>query len=169
MEQEAQEWIDQVVFINRVAKVVKGGRNFRFSALVVAGDGMGQVGFGIGKAKEVPSAIRKALESAKQSVKEIPLEGTTVPHEVLGVYKAARVLLKPARPGTGVIAGSTVRAVMEALGVRDILTKCIGSQNPINVVRATFEGLQQLRNMDQVLAVRQLSSEGNENEESSSA
>ncbi|HPR64744.1 MAG TPA: 30S ribosomal protein S5 [Thermoanaerobaculia bacterium] len=159
MEQEAQDWIDQVVFINRVAKVVKGGKNFRFSALVVAGDGDGRVGFGLGKAREVPSAIRKALEAAKRTVKTVPMDGTTIPHEVIGEYKAARVLMKPARPGTGVIAGSSVRAVLEALGVKDILTKCIGSSNPINVIRATFAGLEQLRSKEQVMQLRGMKAE----------
>ncbi len=136
--------IEKIVFINRVAKVVKGGRRFSFSALAVVGDGEGKVGFGTGKAKEVPEALRKATERARASMIPVPMAGTTIPHEVLGHYGAGRVLLKPASPGTGVIAGAVVRAIMEAAGIHDILTKCIGSKNPHNVVRATFDAIEEL-------------------------
>jgi len=136
---------DTVVHINRVTKVVKGGKNFSFSALVVVGDGKGKVGFGMGKAKEVPSAIAKGVERAKRNIVSIPLNGATVPHAVMGRFGAGKVMLRPASPGTGVIAGGAVRAVMESVGVADILTKCIGTDNPHNVVRATFDGLMQLK------------------------
>jgi small subunit ribosomal protein S5 len=145
---------DQVVFINRVTKVVKGGKNFSFAALVVVGDGKGKVGYGTGKAKEVPSAIAKGIEKAKQSMTAVPLKGTTIPHMVVGQHGAGRVLLKPASPGTGVIAGGAVRAILESLGVQDVLTKCIGTQNPHNVVRATFEGLSRLKDVRKVAALR---------------
>jgi small subunit ribosomal protein S5 len=156
MENFEQEWFDQVVFVNRVSKVVKGGKNFRFSALVVVGDKKGKVGFGTGKAREVPQAIRKALEAARKNVVEIPLKGSTIPHEVLGRFKAGRVILKPARPGTGVIAGGPVRAVMETLGVSDILTKSLGSTNPNNLVQATLAGLMSIRPPERILAARGL-------------
>lgn len=155
----ADELQERLVVVNRVSKTVKGGRIARFAALMVVGDGNGHVGYGLGKAAEVPEAIRKGIEDAKKNMIEVSLKDTTIPHEVLGEYGAGRVLLKPAAPGTGVIAGKTVRAVVELAGVKNIRAKSLRSNNPTNVIKATFEGLKSLRTVEQVAKTRGISTE----------
>ena len=153
-EREPSEFVEKLVYLNRVSKTVKGGRVAKFSALMVVGDEKGRVGFGTGKAAEVPEAIRKGIEDAKKNMITVTLSNTTIPHEVVGEFGAGRVLMKPAAAGTGIIAGGPVRAVMEAAGIKDIRSKCLRSNNPNNVINATFEGLKALRSPEEVARVR---------------
>lgn len=152
--EDQNEYIEKVVAINRVSKTVKGGRVMKFSALVVVGDGKGKIGYGLGKAAEVPEAIRKGLEAAKKNMVQISMRGTTIPHDIIGRFGAGHVILRPAAEGTGLIAGGAVRAVLEAAGIKDVRTKCVRTNNPCNVVIATFEGLKSLRTAEQVAARR---------------
>ena len=154
-----QEYREQLIALNRVSKTVKGGRIARFAAIMAVGDGKGHIGVGLGKAAEVPEAIRKGIEDAKKNMITVSLKGTTIPHEVIGEYGAGKVLLKPAAPGTGIIAGGTVRAVLESAGIKNIRAKCLRSSNPTNVVTATFEGLKQLRTAEEIASARGLSVE----------
>ena len=156
---EASELIEKVVYLNRVSKTVKGGRVMKFSALVVVGDGKGTVGYGLGKAAEVSEAILKGIADAKKNMVKVSLDGTTIPHEALGIFGAGTVLLKPAPEGTGVIAGGAVRAVMDAVGIKNVYSKCLRSNNPQNVVKATMEGLKSLRSVEQIAAIRGKSAE----------
>jgi small subunit ribosomal protein S5 len=153
---------DRVIHINRTSKVVKGGRRFSFSALVVVGDGSGNVGYGLGKAKEVPEAIRKGVENAKKNIISVPIQGTTIPYDVIGKFGAGKVMLRPASEGTGVIAGGAARAILEVAGISDILSKCLGSNNPHNVVKATFKALQLLRSPEEIRARRGLGQNSSE-------
>ena len=153
-EREQSEYIEKLVYLNRVSKTVKGGRVMKFSALVVVGDGKGTVGYGLGKAAEVSEAILKGIADAKKNMTKITLDGTTIPHEVIGAFGAGRVMLKPAREGTGIIAGGAVRAVVEAAGIKDIRSKCLRSNNPNNVVAATFQGLKSMRGPEDVARIR---------------
>ncbi|MDF2954345.1 MAG: Ribosomal protein S5 [Thermodesulfobacterium sp.] len=154
MAKAAEEFIEKIIMINRVTKVTKGGKRLRFSALVVVGDGKGKVGFGLGKAPEVPDAIRKAMEKAKKNMIDVPVVHGTIPHTAMSKFASTKVLLKPAKSGTGVIAGGTVRAIMDAAGITDIVTKCIGSSNPHNLVKATFKALSQLQSIEYVAKKR---------------
>ncbi len=153
-EREPSEFVEKLVYLNRVSKTVKGGRVAKFSALMVVGDEKGRVGFGLGKAAEVPEAIRKGIEDAKKNMITVTLSGTTIPHEVIGEFSAGRVMMKPAAPGTGIIAGGPVRAVMEAVGIKDVRAKCLRSNNPQNVVSAAFQGLKSLRSPEEVARIR---------------
>ncbi len=152
--QTQEEFVDRVVYIGRVTKVVKGGKNFSFNALCVVGDEKGKVGYGLGKALEVPAAIRKGIKKAKKNLIEVPIVNHTIPYEVWGHFGASKVMLKPAKPGTGVIAGATVRAVVESAGIKDIVTKCYGSTNPHNVVKATIDALKQLKYPEEIMEMR---------------